>query len=506
MTLTAWPQVPAPGELQLWVGLFGADQPAPPLFAIDGQPTTPLAAPLWSPIRDRRSGAQGRPINHQAVVRLRAKGPGLSHRITISVAGQSLDLRTSALPAAVPSLLDGSFNLLLCSCYYQPEDAGGLLGRIVARLPVKPHLTLLAGDQVYLDLPLLEDLPEDEPALSQAIGDKYRRNWLSDSLGVAGLQPVLAQAPTACIADDHEFWNNYPFRQAQLPNTWHDGPRGRWAAAAQALFEDFQIGGPPAALGAGAGAGTGAPVVNAPGSRRIDIEPLMILLLDTRCSRQADFNGNNTLMTGAASQALDTWCADLLAARASGAQRVGVLATGQALFVDRPGDAAKKVADAELANYPAPFAQLQQTLGTLADAGVPVVFLTGDVHWSRIASAQHVPSGNTLLYEVICSPARLIATPLADAQKLLANRLKNLFGRGETWPRHSNPPPIPARFGDRAQFIPKVLCQRKGDNVALLRFSRAGHGLEMQVSYYPIHPDAGAAQPDTRGPFALLAR
>ena len=505
MMLTAWPQVAAPGELQLWVGLFGADAPAPPTFAVDGQPAEPLQAALWSPIRDRRSGAQGRPINHQSVVRLRAKGPGQSHRIRISVAGQSIELRSSSLPAAVPSLLDGSFNILLCSCYYQPEDAGGLLGRIVARLPVKPHLTLLAGDQVYLDLPLLEDLPEDEPALSQALGDKYRRNWLSDSLGVAGLQPVLAQAPTACIADDHEFWNNYPFRQAQLPNTWHDGPRGRWAAAAQALFEDFQIGGPPGP-GAGAGASASTPTVNAPASRRIDIEPLMILLLDTRCSRQADFNGDTSLMTTAAGQALDAWCADLLAARASGAQRVGVLATGQALFIDRPGDAAKKLADAELANYPAPFAHLQKTLGTLADAGVPVVFLTGDVHWSRIASAQHLPSGNTLLYEVICSPARLIATPLVDAEKLLGNRLKNLFGRGDVWPRHSNPPPIPARFGDRAQFVPKALYQRKGDCVALLRFCRAGHGLEMQVSYYPIHPDASAAQPDTRGPFALLAR
>ncbi len=504
MTLIAWPQVAAPGELQLWIGLFGVDQPAPPTFAVDDQPTTALAAPLWRPIRDRRTGAQGRPINHQSVVRLSAKGAGMPHRITISAAGQSHELRTMSLPAAVPTLLDGSFNILLCSCYYQPEDAGGLLGRIVARLPVKPHLTLMAGDQVYLDLPLLEDLPEDEPALSQAIGDKYRRNWLSDTLGVAGLQAVLAQAPTACIADDHEFWNNYPFRQAQLPNTWHDGSRGRWAAAAQALFEDFQIGGPPA--GAGVGVGVAAPTVNAPGSRRIDIEPLLILLLDTRCSRQADFNGDTSLMTTAAGQALDTWCADLLAARASGAQRVGVLATGQALFVDRPGDAAKKVADAELANYPGPFTHLQKTLSTLADAGVPVVFLTGDVHWSRIASAQHVPSGNTLLYEVICSPARLIATPVVDAQKLLANRLKNLFGRGDAWPRHGNPPPIPARFGDRAQFIPKALYQRKGDCVALLRFCRAGHGLEMQVSYYPIHPDASAAQPDTRGPFALLAR
>ena len=503
MTLTAWPQVAAPGELQLWVGVFGADQPATPTFAIDGQPTTALAAPLWHPIRDRRRNAQGRPINHQGVFRLPAKGPGQSHRVSISVGSQSLELRVSSLPAVVPSLLDGSFNILLCSCYYQPEDAGGLLGRIVAGLPVKPQLTLLAGDQVYLDLPLLEDLPEQEPALSQAIGDKYRRNWLSDSLGVAGLQPVLARAPSACIADDHEFWNNYPFPQAQLPNTWRQPTRERWQAAAQALFEDYQIGGPP---GPAAGQPDQPAPVNAPASRRIDIEPLMMLLLDTRCSRQAEFNGAASLMTAAAVQALDAWCADLLAARASGAQRVGVLATGQALFVDRPGDAARKMVDAELANYPQPFNHIEQTLTTLAAAGVPVVFVTGDVHWSRIARATHLPSGNSLLYEVICSPSRLIATPLVDQKKRLGNRLKSLFGRAETWPRHSAAPAPPDRFGARSQFMLQALAQRKGDNVALLQFSRAGHGLEMRVSFYPIHDDPGAAQPETCGPYALLAR
>ena len=91
-----------------------------------------------------------------------------------------------ALPDAVPSALQGSFNLLICSCYFQPEDSHGLLGAIVSQIQLQPHLTLMAGDQVYMDLPLLEDLPGSEPELSRLLGGKYLRNWASASLRVPG--------------------------------------------------------------------------------------------------------------------------------------------------------------------------------------------------------------------------------------------------------------------------------------------------------------------------------
>lgn len=488
MMLCAWPQVAAAGELRLWLGVFGTETPPAPAFSVNGRAALPKAPPVWSAIRDRESGPGGRPLNHQAVVRLDALGPDRPHRITIAAGGQQVQRLLHTPPAQIPAALDGSFNLLLASCYFQPGDGGGLLGTVVEQLPLRPHMTLLAGDQVYLDLPLFEDLPETEPALSRALGDKYRRNWTSSALGIAGLEPVLARAPTLCIPDDHEFWNNFPFRQVQLPGTWTKEKRERWKTAAQSLYEDYQQGGAPG---------------SAPAAWRVDVEPLAMLMLDTRCRRRDDMGAADGLMAPAAVDALATWEADLLAARATAAPRIGLLASGQALFVDRPGDGDAKLKDAELANY-AQFDLVERTLERLADAGVPVVFVTGDVHWGRVCEALHLPSGRRLLHEVICSPSRLIETPFADQKAQLANALRGLFGRRQTWPRHAEPLPPPARFGSARRFAPTQVFGRRGDQVALLQFTRAGRGLELRVSYHAVHPDPAVARPETTGPFTLL--
>jgi hypothetical protein len=487
--LTAWPQLGGAGELKLWIGVFGSEAPPPPAFAIFGQAVTPLAAVAWFPIRDLQVGLGNQPANHQAVVRLPSRGPGQAHKVTVTVGAESIERVVFTLPQAVPAKLDGSFNLLLSSCYFQPEDAAGLLGTIVSRLPVRPHMSLLAGDQVYLDLPLFEDLPEDNPALTRALGDKYRRNWLSGQLGVAGLEPVLACAPTLCLPDDHEFWNNYPFAQSQLPGTWHEGGRKLWADAAQALYEDYQQGGAPA---------------SAPTFWRLDIEPLKMLLLDTRCHRGGDFDADFGLFTQAAQDALAQWKSDLLAAQAAGQAAVGVLSAGQAIFVDKPGDLARRWADAEYANY-CQFGVVERTLDALAAAGVPVVYLTGDVHWSRVAEAEYLPKNRPLLYEVICSPSRLIDSPGSDQKSELVDKLHGLFGERATWPRHSDPATPPDRFGAARQFAPSTVCGRRGDQVALVQFSRSGRGVEMQVSYYAIHPDPAVAAPVSARAVSLLS-
>lgn len=481
MTLLVWPQVAAQGELQLWVGQFGTAQPVVPRVTIDEQPAAPLAPPQLFAIRD------GRGANHQCVVRVAAKGPGLPHRVVVSAGNQTpVKLVVHTPPDAVPALLDGSFNLLLSSCYYQPRDAGGLLGSIVANLPVRPDMTLLAGDQIYGDLPLFEDLPEDEPALSQALGDKYRVNWQSNDLGRPGIQSLLTRAPTVCIPDDHEFWNNFPFRQAQLPNTWRQGPRDRWTAAAQALYEDYQVGGAP---------GT------APGHRRIDVDPLSMLLIDMRCLRKTDVDADDGLMRPSAQTALATWTQQLVAAQAAGRPRIGVLGTGQALFIPKPGGIASHMVDAEIASY-RQSGQIEQALDTLAAAGVPVVFVTGDVHWGRVARARYAPNGRTLLYEVICSPSRLIDSPGSDQKKAVVDGLQ---GRRDAWPRHPDPDPVPPFYGTRRRFAPESVLGRKGDQVALLSFTRAGQGLDMNVTYYGIHDDPAVARPETSGPHTLLA-
>ena len=218
MILTAYAQAAGPQIIQLWVGMLGTESPPTPQFFIDRQAATPLDATAMVPIRDRQVGPNGQPVNHRGIYRFAAADAGLPHMVAVLAGGKRCEFRTNTMPRQVPQLLEGSFNVLLCSCYSQPEDASGLLGKIVSQIQVQPHLTVMAGDQVYMDLPLFENLPQKEPALSQVLGDKYLRNWASDALGVPGLEPVLTRAPVVNVPDDHEFWNNFPFPQKQLPN------------------------------------------------------------------------------------------------------------------------------------------------------------------------------------------------------------------------------------------------------------------------------------------------
>jgi len=262
--------------------------------------------------------------------------------------------------------------------------------------------------------------------------------------------------------------------------------RQRWARAAQALYEDYQIGGPPTARSA----------------VRIDVDPLRMLFLDMRCQRDDRFQ---QLMDAQAAAALAAWTQDLIAARKANVPAVGVLASGQALFVDPPKDEQKKRnVDAEMGNY-AQFALVQGVLAQLADQGVPVLYLTGDVHWSRVAGGLDLHSNHPQLFEVICSPSRLIRTPLLDTAKQAAGALRGIFGKPDPWPRHSDPDPVPNRFGAQGRFALSSHYARRGDCVAVVSFTRAGSGVDFEVSYFAIHADKAIAKSETTGPYQLRA-
>ena len=47
------------------------------------------------------------------------------------------------------------------------------------------------------------------------------------------------------------------------------------------------------------------------------------------------------------------------------------------------------------------------------------------------------------------------------------------------------------------------LYGQPGDQVVLLSFTRAGHGVDVGVTYYPIHEEAHVRQPIAVGPLRL---
>jgi hypothetical protein len=226
-----------------------------------------------------------------------------------------------------------------------------------------------------------------------------------------------------------------------------------------------------------------------------------MLFVDMRCDRDADFN---TLMSDKSAAALATWVQDLLSAQAAGQPAVGLLASGQALFIDVPNEFSKHLADAEMANY-AQFATVQNAIASLADKGIPVVYMTGDVHWGRVACGTDNQTG-TVLYEVISSPSRLIHVPGIDALKDAQNKIKGIFGAGVPWPHHSPPATPPSKFGPNARFSVTGQYGQRGDQVAILSFTRVGGGVDMQVTYYGISSDKSLSQSSTTPRFELRVR
>jgi hypothetical protein len=483
--LMARPVLGALDEIKLWVGVFGVAQPPAVEFTVDGAPCLPVTMDGLHPIRDRTPDKGY--LNYQGLFTFETRGAGCEHQIVVR-AGAGFEpcaLRVFSLPAKVPQKMEGSFKILLSSCYCVETDKANV-GRFIQSLPVRPDISLFAGDQVYLDQLPFETLPTTEDELRQVISKKYQRNWTSTFKEVAGLQSALAKAPAVCLPDDHEFWNNYPW-----PQFWKRGtqtaptPGGGvniWADAALEMFQDYQVGG-----------SAQKPWL------RVDIEPLFMLFLDTRSYRKQDFNDPFGLMPEEAEQALKQWASELIDCQNQGIPRIGVLSTGQALLVKTPFF--DEMGDAELSNYKGQFKVIIETLERLGQHGIQVVFLTGDVHWSRVAQANCVKRAQITLTEVICSPMSLLVTPGSDQVSQLKDYLKSIFGERKRWPLHPEAELAPAYIGGKS-FRPVGQQGWSGNQVAVLEFSCLGLGVELNVTYHPI---TAPASPATRvGPFTLL--
>ena len=140
-----------------------------------------------------------------------------------------------------------------------------------------------------------------------------------------------------------------------------------------------------------------------------------------------------------------------------------------------------------LSNY-GDYEAVVRALARLADAGRPVLLLTGDVHWGRITSIKQ--GGRTKFYEIICSPSSLVSTVGADQLSTIGASFKALFGaKRKRWPRHAGAPDpepffAPQVFGKI--YATEALHKQKGDQLASLALRQAAGGLEAKVTYYEI--------------------
>ena len=103
-------------------------------------------------------------------------------------------------------------SLLIGSCFWINDDRDGFYASAVRELVQRerPIFKVLMGDQLYADVwaPLPNTLPE-------GLAHKYERYWGDDAY-----RELLGACPTLVSCDDHEFWNDFPQPQIQVPLSW----------------------------------------------------------------------------------------------------------------------------------------------------------------------------------------------------------------------------------------------------------------------------------------------
>ena len=126
--------------------------------------------------------------------------------------------------------------ILLGSCFSW-EDDDGAVGRtyqsLYDRLDKRPHLKLLVGDQVYVDQPpTWWILPKDTSSIRRRVNRAYYESWKR-------LRRMLPYGANVFSTDDHEYWNDYPFKPLRAWPALQDSSVRRRAAGITTTFAQY---------------------------------------------------------------------------------------------------------------------------------------------------------------------------------------------------------------------------------------------------------------------------
>ncbi len=265
------------------------------------------------------------------------------------------------LPPRLPLKGKKPFTIGLGSCFYNHRDGGQAAASYKALYTrgsdaVRPDITFLTGDQVYLDIGFdsLSLLPHE---IRQRIANDYALHWQA-------LGSILNRGGTWMLPDDHEYWNDFPFYDSLIPTLlalklpW---VRKNWKSAARDGVKNIQRSPQVEILSIG--------------------KDLSICLADLRSFRE-----KKRMISKQAFAPIVNWATSL--------KSPGILVSPQPLIVE------KNSSERNLLSFEAQYTEL---LRALAHSGHDIVLLSGDVHFGRIAT---VPLGNNggRLIEVIASP------------------------------------------------------------------------------------------------------
>ena len=259
------------------------------------------------------------------------------------------------------------FVVALGSCFYNEEDNGAAANAYQklyfnGAKEAQPHVKFLTGDQVYLDIGL-DSLSPVAKDIRNRIADDYASSWQMQ-------RKMLRNGATWFLADDHEYWNNFPHTSGKNPYLWMITAFSRikkiWQETAKngveqvqqvSLVRTFTIG-----------------------------SDLSFCLADCRSKRDKGEKPKK-FMPSKDFQKVINWAKNLTSP--------GVIVLPQPLLV--------KKADAVDYNLASHTQQYQELVLAINESGHDIICLSGDVHFGRIAS---VPIGDkgAMLHEIISSP------------------------------------------------------------------------------------------------------
>ena len=428
------------------------------------QPEDPKSYPLVDRLLHLASVLKSPPVRRTLDyqrVEIKPLSPRTSYALKLRVDDQTVigaerhlrEGRVTTLPAALPEKGEKPFTLLLGSCFYGPEDPGGLVGGTYRYMPEdqRPDVKVLCGDQVYLDNPWRETTlkwyrANQKPGLFRAmLFEKYVANWAQVGGEDAGFRRLLADGANYFCSDDHEFWNNAPnFGGVGLLNSLTSGQRKWWFEEATRLFRAFQ---------------SPSPLL------RFEVPPLSVCVADTRINR--DTKGVR-FMRDEDLKSLGRWI--------EGLEGPGVLVVGQPMLVEGNGTfgsllkkglkkgltkAILSYVDRDLSHYP----QYEDLVGYIKSSKHSVVVLTGDVHFGRVACGELKPGSESSFVEVISSPMHAV----------LSDKDEPLFGSYKKAPT------------DHFQITEDREIMHKRNHFATVGFSsRDDSRVNMEVRAWPI--------------------
>lgn len=443
-SLLWWFQGPAAEADAYTFELDGALLEAPPLLinlgaalTLASDSATMLAACTYLLVTQHEDGESGAP-----------------HKLCVRCKGQASNY---AYARTLPHSADG-INMVLASCFYKDNS------NLLAATPIAheftppenvPHLKMLSGDQIYIDLKWGGRLPQP----LEAPWDIYRAQWADDSF-----LSWMAYGGNLCLPDDHEYWNNYPSENRVGPiSAFFKAPTQDVITQMAEAFLIYQatLNADPAALLA---ALPGTPLNEAalrcfefPGQHS---EPRLhaqfsMFVLDTRTRRTA------LEKFATVQQFTDpSWLRQVTEAIRS-RTAPALLVTSQSLF-DRGGGPG---GDSNLADYPAQFSELWNAIWACEHE---LLMLTGDIHWSRAQVFEH-PISHIRHFEVVSSALSRIH---------FGSSSHNLSHLGSQ-----------VKWEDKTINALRIADSDEECNYAVLHFSSHDSGLECAARWWGVGKD-----------------